>query len=94
LNLKHGALQDPLKPQRRLHLAIFVGDRNPGRGFVDVQAQIVTQRLLIRVTRAQYFAHARCIENGQQQVLHGEKLVAIPACLHEGLIDAGFKFGG
>src|ERR1700679_933489 len=79
LHVKYRTLQDALEAERRLHLALL-GLLKVRRRLVDVVLQILLKFSQIRPAGAQDLAHLRRVENGKQQVLNRQVLMARLAC--------------
>ena len=90
LHVEHGALQDALEAQRGLHLAVFV-IRQPRRGAVEVLVERVLEPGQVRAAGAQDLAHLGGVEDGQQQVLDREELMASFTRLGEGVVQTEFE---
>ena len=71
-----------------------VGARNGGRVVVDEVAQVLTQVLDVGRARAQHFGCRRIIQQGEQQVLDRNELMACLTCFHERHVQADFQFLG
>ena len=93
LHVEHRALQDALEAQRRLHLALL-GLLEPGRGLVDVFLQLLLELGQVRTAGAQHLAHLGRVEDGEQQVLDREVLVARFARLVKRVVEAVFQLVG
>jgi hypothetical protein len=57
-------------------------------------SNLLAQVVDIDGTGAQYVGGAGVVQHGQQQVFHGNEFVAFLAGLHEGHVQADFKFLG
>ena len=86
-----GALEHTLEAQRGLHLAVLVV-RQSGRG-CDPGVSFSESLSLAEVRTAgpQDLAHLRGIEDGQQQVLDRQELVASVTRLGEGVVQTEFE---
>jgi hypothetical protein len=60
--VEHGTLQDALKPERRLHFAVFV-IRQTRRGAIEVFVERVLEFREVRAAGAQDFAHFGGVED-------------------------------
>ena len=90
LHVEHGALQDALEAERRLHFAVFVV-RQARRGAVEVLVERVLEPGQVRAAGAQDLAHLGGVEDRQQQVLDREELMASFARLGEGVVQTEFE---
>jgi len=89
--MEHGALQDTLEAQRRLHFAVIVVFE-PGGGLVDEVFQILAQAGDVGAAGPQDLAYFRRVHDGEQQVLHRHELVARLARRLERLVQTDFEF--
>jgi hypothetical protein len=92
LHLKNSPLQYALKAQRGLHFAIILAGLHARRRFVNMPTQLFGQSLGIGITGLEYLAHARRVDDRQQQMLYRQKLMAGFARLRKSSIQASFKF--
>jgi len=84
-----GALDNALETQCGLGINVIITGNL--RGVVlDKVGQRLTQVIHIGRTCAQDFGSAWVVEQGQQQVLHGDELVALLAGLYKGHVQANF----
>ena len=90
LHVEHGALQDALEAQGRLHLAVFIIRQARGRS-VEVLVERVLEPGQIRAAGAQDLAHLGSVEDRQQQVLDREELMAGLTRLGEGVVQTEFE---
>ena len=91
LDVEHGALQNALEAERRLHLAVVVV-LEPRRGLVDEVLQVLAQPRDVGAARAQDFPHLGRVHDGEQQVLDRHELVARLARRLERLVQTDFEF--
>jgi hypothetical protein len=91
LHVEHRALEDPLEPQRRLHVAVLPG-RQPGRGLLDELLEFGLELGSIRPAGLQDLPHFRGIDYREQQVLHGHEFVARLARRGKRIVQAKFEF--
>jgi hypothetical protein len=88
--MEYGALQDPLEPERGLHLAVLVTGQ-PRRSPVEMLGQGVLEPGQVGAAGPQDLADLRGLENGQQQMLDREEFVASFTCLGEGIVQTKFE---
>jgi hypothetical protein len=91
LHMEHRALQHALEAERRLHLAVLA-DGELRRVVGDVLAQLGGQPFELRAAALERLAHARRIEQAEQQVLDRQELVPLRPRLAERLVQTVFKF--
>jgi hypothetical protein len=91
LHMEHGTLQDALEPERRLDLAVLAR-LQARRARFDVRMQLGGETVGVCAAGAQHLADLRGLEDGVQQMLHGEELVPSGTRLMERLVDASFEF--
>jgi hypothetical protein len=72
----------------------WVGASDLGGVVLDEVGQRLAQVLHIGRTGPQDFGRTGVVEQGQQQVLHGDELVALLPRFDEGHVQADFKFLG
>ena len=89
LHMHDGALDDALKTQRGLGVHIVVA-RHLGSVVLDEVGKGLAQVIDVGRTRAQNFGSTGVVEQGQQQVFHGDELVALLPGLDEGHVQADF----
>ncbi len=88
-----GALDDALKPQCRLGVDIALAGED--RRVLDNEfAQILAQQLDVRRAGAQDFDGRGIVQQGQQQMLHGDEFVSGGAGLDERHVQADFELFG
>ncbi len=90
LHVEHGTLQDALETESGLHFTVFI-IREPRRGAVEMFVERVLEPREVRAAGAQDFAHLGRIENGQQQVLDREELMASFTRLGESIVKTEFE---
>ena len=93
LDVEHGALQDALEAERRLHLALVVG-RQFRRRLLDELLELTAQAHEVGAACAQHFSDLRRVQDREQQMLHGHVLVARLAGALEGFVQTVFEFAG
>ena len=93
LHVHDRALDHALEAQRRLGVHL-VGARHRGRVVLDEVGQRLAQVVDVGAAGAQHFGRAGIVQQGQQQVLHGDELVALLTRFHEGHVQADFQFLG
>lgn len=93
LDVHDRALNHALKAERRLGIDV-VGTGDGRRVVVDEIAQVLTQILDVGRARAQHLGCRRIIQQGEQQVLDRNELMARLACFHERHVQADFQFLG
>ena len=91
LHVKDGSLQDALKPQRGLHVAVLAG-RQTRRGLVDELLQFGLELGGVRTAGLQDLPDFGGIHDREQQVLHGHEFVPGVARAGERIIQTKFKF--
>ena len=91
LHMKHGPLQDPLKAERRLRVAVRAGRKQRGV-FLDKLDQVAVQAVQIRAAGLEHPERCRIIQQRQQQMLDRHKFMALFARLAEGVIERVFQF--
>ena len=89
LHMHDGALNNALKTQRGLGVHIVV-TRHLRRVVLDEVGQGLAQVIDIGRAGTQHFGGTGVVKQGQQQVLHGDELVALLPCLYEGHVQADF----
>ena len=95
LHVGNGAMQRPLKPERRLRLGGFaVIAVHPRRRLVDEIGQFLTEPLQICAAGPQDPDDLRRIQQGQQQVFDGDELVQVVPGAPVRLAQAEFEFAG
>ncbi len=90
LHVQDGALDHALEAERGLGIDLVA--RQDGRVLGHEIGKELPQIVDVRGTGAQHFGGRRIVEQGQQQMLHGNKLVAFLPRLHEGHMQADFEF--
>ena len=90
LHVEDGPLQNALEAERRLDFAVVLGSER-GRRLVDEFLELDLQSREVGATGLQDLAHARRVEDRQEQVLHRHVLVARVAGLLVGLVQAEFE---
>ncbi|MPM23802.1 hypothetical protein SDC9_70276 [bioreactor metagenome] len=93
LHVHDGALDHPLETQRGLRVHLIGAGNLRGVVFDEIgerSAQIIN----VCGARAQHFGCAGVVKQCEQQVLHGDELVALLAGLHKGHVQADFQFLG
>ncbi len=93
LHMEHGALQHALESERGLHLAL-IAVAQPRRIALDVRAQLGREPVRVAATTDQHFAHLGRIEQRQQELLDGEKLMPVGTRLAKRLVETEFEFTG
>ena len=91
LHMEHGTLQHPLEAERRLHLAVLARLQARRAGF-DVRMEFGGETVGLGAAGAQHLADLRGLQDGVQQMLHGEELVPPGTRLVERLVDASLEF--
>ena len=89
LHMHDGALDDALKTQRGLGVHIVIA-RHLRRVVLDEVGKGLAQVIDVGRTRTQHFGCTGVVEQGQQQVFHGDELVALLPGLDEGHVQADF----
>ena len=84
-----GALNHALESQRGLGVHLFHA-RNLGRVVLDEVRKGFAQVVYVGRTGAQHLGCARVVQQGEQQMLHRDELVALLARLHKGHMQADF----
>ena len=84
-----GALDHALKTQRRLGIDI-VGTSNLRRVVFNEVAEGLAQVVHVGGAGAQHLGGTRVVKQGQQQVLHGDELVALLTRFDKGHMQADF----
>ena len=87
-----GALQHPLKRQRRLHLVavgIFFDDRHV---LTNKAAQVAFQCIQADTAGPQHLGDIHIIEQGQQKMLNGEHFVALVAGSEKRRVECLLQF--
>ena len=93
LHMEHRALQHALETERWLHFTL-VGAGQARRGLLDVLFELLAQLGRIGTAGAQHLANPRRLQDGVEQVLDGQELVAsLPGHL-ERIVETAFKFVG
>ena len=88
-----GTLNDTLKPQRGLGVHFFSA-RHLGGVVFDETRQRFAQVIDLRRTSAQHFCRTGVVQQGQQQVLDRDELMALLPCLDKGHVQTDFQFLG
>src|SRR5580698_6185302 len=91
LNVEHGALQDALETQRRLHLTLLA-QRQARRIGLNMLFEIRAQTFQVGTAALEYLAHLWRIEDGEQQMLDRQEFMARTAGLMKGLIKTKLQF--
>ena len=91
LHVKHGPLQHPLEPQRRLHVAVLAG-RQPRRGLIDELLQFGLELGGVRAAGLQYFPDLGSIHDREQQMLDGHEFMPRLARAGKRIVQAKFQF--
>ncbi len=91
LHVKHGALQNPLESQGRLHVAVLAG-RQARRGLVDELLELGLELRGIGAAGLQDLADLGGIHDGEQQMLDGHEFVARLARAGKRIVQAKFEF--
>ena len=89
LHMHDGALDNALKTQRRLGVHVIIAC-NLRCVVLDEIGQRLSQVIHIGRACAQNFSGTGVVEQGQQQMLHGDELVALLAGLDKGHVQADF----
>jgi len=84
-----GALNDALKTQRGLGVNVICSS-DLGRVVLDEVTQRLAQIIDIGRACTQHFGSTWVVQQGQQQVFHGDELVALLPGLDEGHVQADF----
>ncbi len=87
--MQDGALDHALKAQRGLGVHLVAGDDR--RVLVDEVGEQLAQLLDVGGAGAQHLGRRRVVEQRQQQMLHGDELVALLARVHESHMQADFE---
>jgi hypothetical protein len=90
LHVHDGALDHPLKTQRRLRVNLFIAAHG-GRVFLDEGGQALAQVVDVGRARAQHFGGRRVVQKRHQQVFNRDELVALLARLDKRHVQADFK---
>jgi hypothetical protein len=90
LHVQDRALDHPLKAQCGLRVDLFASEDR--RMFGDELGQQLPQVVDIRRAGAQHFGRRGIVEQRQQQVLHGDELMAFLARFHERHVQTDFQF--
>src|SRR6185369_10324150 len=89
LHMQNGALNHPLEAERGLRVHFVPGD---DRGMlIDKVGEQLAQLLDVRRTSTQDLRGRRVVEQREQQMLHGDELVALLPSVHECHVQADFK---
>ena len=88
-----GALDHPLETQRGLGVHLL-GACHLGRVVLDEICQRLAQIVDVGCAGAQHLGRAGIVQQGQQQVFHGDELVALLPRLHKCHVEADFQFLG
>ena len=88
--MQDGALDDALKTEGWLRIDFFAGEN--GRVLGNEVGQQLSQVVDIRRTCAQHLGGRGIVEQSEQQMLHGNELVALLARFHERHVEAYFQF--
>ena len=91
LHVKHGALQDPLKPQRGLHVPVLAR-RHARRGLVDKLFQFGLELGGICTTRLQDLPDFGRIHDREQQMLDGHEFMPRLARAGKRIVQTKFQF--
>lgn len=91
--MQDGALDHALKAQRGLGFH-FIGARYQRRVLFDEFGQVLAQLIQVGAAGAQHIGGRGVVEHGQQQVFNADELMAFLTCVHEGHVQAHFKFLG
>ena len=89
LHMHDGALDHALKAQRGLRIHL-VHTRDLWRVVLDEMRKRLAQVVHIGRTGAQHFGRAGVVQQSEQQVLHGDELVALLARFYKGHMQADF----
>ena len=89
LHMHDGALDDALKTQRGLGVHIVIARHLRGVVLDEIGKRLAQ---VINIGRAgtQHFGSTGVVQQGQQQVFHGDELVALLPGLDEGHVQADF----
>ena len=91
--MQDGTLDHTLKTERRLGVdVVLAGNRR--RMFGDEGAQVIAQLLDAGTARPQRLGRRGVIEQGQEQVLDRDELMALLPSLNKGHVQADFEFLG
>ena len=93
LHMHDGALDDALKAQRRLGIDI-IGTGHLRRVVLDEIGQRLAQVIDVGRAGTQNFGRTRVVQQGKQQMLHRDELVALLAGLDERHVQTDFQFLG
>ena len=93
LHVHDGPLNDPLEAQRRLRVDLF-GARHHRGVFLDEACQALAQLVDVGGAGPQHFGRRWIVEQRQQQVLDGDKFVALLPGLNKGHVQADFQLLG
>ena len=91
LHVQHRALDHALEADGGLGVDLAVG-RQARHLFVEVGGQVAAQVLDVAAAGAQHAAGGDVVEQRQQQMLHGNELVALLARTLKGAVERKFKF--
>jgi hypothetical protein len=90
LDVQDRALDHALESERRLGVDLPVlGDA--GRLLGDMLRELLAQVVHVGAAGAQHLGGRRIVEQREQEVLHGDELVALLPRLHEGHVQADFE---
>ena len=87
--MQDGALDHALEAQRGLRVDLVAGDDR--RVLVDEVGEQLAQLLDVGGAGAQDLGRRRIVQQRQQQMLHGDELVALLPSVHEGHVQADFE---
>ncbi len=90
LHMHDRALDHALKAERRLRVDLFIAaDRR--RVFLDEVDQALAQVFDVGSAGAQHLGRRRVVQQREQQVLHGDELVALLACFDKRHVQTDFQ---